>query len=230
MKIKQLKNLTIRHLLDPNFQSAIRDIFESRGLYDFSEYIKRVCDYDIFSILEYSDIMYPTKIIKNETGEIFTKGDTVWSTEYNTEITNIYFDYALTGEYIGNSYYKFYVRGGDGGLYRLDKICTLENCEISRKIKELNEKLEIEYLENQKKQSESKNPELHLKPNDWVTNEHHGTVDKVLTIDREKNKISFYFGDKHGVLSFCENRMGTDVVRYSTPEEILKKLEENFNK
>lgn len=229
MKIKQLQHLTLKHLLDPNFQSAIRDIFESRGLYDFSEYIKSVCDYDTFSILEYGDTMYPTKIIKNETGEIFTKGDTVWSTEYNTEITNIYFDYALTGEYIGKSYYKFYVRG-NGGLYPLDKLCTLENCEMSRKIKELNEKLEIEYIENKKNQNKPKNPELHLKPNDWVTNEHHKTVDKVLTINREKNKISFYFGDKHGVLSFWENRMGSNVVRYSTPEEILKTLEENCNK
>jgi hypothetical protein len=90
------------------------------------------------------------------------------------------------------------------------------------KIKYLEEKLEERLIKEEKKI----NPKLDLKIGDWIHNEYSGETDKVRDINRSRNSLTFYFGDKNAVLLFFENKMGTNVVRYATIDEILNKLED----
>ena len=86
----------------------------------------------------------------------------------------------------------------------------------------------IKYLESklEEKLEKNINPKLDLKIGDWIHNEYNGETDKVRDINRSKNRLTFYFGDKNAVLAFFENKMmNVNVVRYATIDEILNKLE-----
>jgi hypothetical protein len=103
-----------------NKQEAICELLELFGIMNPEVKIKGLLSYDNFTILEAngSEIL---KIKKKSTGEIITKGCSVYHPEYDKFIDNVWFDESLTGTYYGKSFYKNWIRA-DGGLYPLDVI------------------------------------------------------------------------------------------------------------
>ena len=74
----------------------------------------------LFDIIE-RDENNILKIVKSETGEIFTRGCSFYSKKYGKLYENMYFDDTLTGTYFGKEYYRNYVRCSQG-LFHLDEI------------------------------------------------------------------------------------------------------------
>lgn len=101
-------------------QGAICELLELFGIMNPEVKIKGLLDNEQFFILE-SEGNRITKIRKKSTGEVFTEGSSVYHTEYEKFIDNIYFDESLTGTYYGKSFYKNWVRG-DGGMYPLEAL------------------------------------------------------------------------------------------------------------
>ncbi len=130
------KESQIYYFLRQENQSIVSELLRLVGIKNPKQKIKEILDKQDFEVLEYEKNGEVKKIRKKTTGEIFEKGGKFYCLKYKKWHEVSYFDESLFGTYYGNSFYINYVRGEDGGLYKLEEMSTSETVaeEIKNKV------------------------------------------------------------------------------------------------